>query len=761
MRLPGQVFIPGSVPQISCQSWTIILSERVENEVMKAILLILCLLCLACISLSGQQGQWAAYTNNEDVRCFAENNQYYWIGTSNGMVRHDKINGTLAHYNLANSLLGEPDINCLEMSSEGILWIGTEMGLFKCTNGTFERISFEGYGLDRWNILCICEARDSTIWFGGEHWLGKIDEDNLSFYRSPIIPSGHISFIQRGSANSIWFASNHYYSSEESSYSLVNIVKYAEGIFTPFQIYSGSGYRKIDSMVACGQDSLWFYYNYSPQFRKFVNGTITETITVNDFGVTLTGFPHLAVDEFGSLWISFTSTLIKWQSGQITVYQNPSPGVSSIMINAIQFDTLGNLLIGTAGKGFSTFDGDIFQQHLISNSPLSNKLLNDINVSPDDIMWVSEGNRLLGLDGNEWITIPYPFNDSSTYGFRCFGFSSTGILWVFTGFRLASYDGTNWTSYILSDYGITGFSGDKLICDNSGNVWVGVRRDGYAGGLLKYDGQNLIHYTNQNSILNSSLITAIGVDNIGRLLVATGLHSLYRITGSTFELLITIPPSESSIKDLSVSSDGQIWAVWYYGRLESFNGSYWVAHTLSDDSNDDPLHIEFDSMDCLWMITRLNKICSYYNGSATWYESPGIGYNYSYNSNFHLLSNGNIWIDPKIKGCLLLLDFNGVINDDLTAIPVADPNLRIFPNPFRESAHISFSVADKGKTTLSIYNLRGQKVRTLIDGSLPDGKHSITWDGKDMNGRGTSSGIYILRLEQGGVSAVKKLVLMR
>lgn len=63
--------------------------------------------------------------------------------------------------------------------------------------------------------------------------------------------------------------------------------------------------------------------------------------------------------------------------------------------------------------------------------------------------------------------------------------------------------------------------------------------------------------------------------------------------------------------------------------------------------------------------------------------------------------------------------------------------------------------------TLTIYNLRGQQVKTLVDHDAPAGSHSVRWDGKDEYGHNLASGIYIYRLEAGSFVASKKLALVR
>lgn len=84
-----------------------------------------------------------------------------------------------------------------------------------------------------------------------------------------------------------------------------------------------------------------------------------------------------------------------------------------------------------------------------------------------------------------------------------------------------------------------------------------------------------------------------------------------------------------------------------------------------------------------------------------------------------------------------------------------------YPNPFNPSTTIAFSLAKPGKTSLAIYNLKGQLVTRLLNADLDRGTHSIQWDGRDSHNRSVASGMYLYRLESGSFRAVKKMLLMK
>lgn len=83
------------------------------------------------------------------------------------------------------------------------------------------------------------------------------------------------------------------------------------------------------------------------------------------------------------------------------------------------------------------------------------------------------------------------------------------------------------------------------------------------------------------------------------------------------------------------------------------------------------------------------------------------------------------------------------------------------PNPFNPSTTIRYQLPEATPIRIEVYNLLGQRVRTLVDGSQVAGRHSVVWTGTDQMGRRVSSGVYIYRMTAGAFSETRRLLLLR
>jgi hypothetical protein len=97
-------------------------------------------------------------------------------------------------------------------------------------------------------------------------------------------------------------------------------------------------------------------------------------------------------------------------------------------------------------------------------------------------------------------------------------------------------------------------------------------------------------------------------------------------------------------------------------------------------------------------------------------------------------------------------------------VPVTQAGLdQNYPNPFNPDTRIVFFVPDGNPSTVSlaVFNVRGQRVRTLVSGPRSGGRHIATWDGRDDRGESVSSGVYFYRMTQPGFEQTRKMLLMK
>lgn len=129
-----------------------------------------------------------------------------------------------------------------------------------------------------------------------------------------------------------------------------------------------------------------------------------------------------------------------------------------------------------------------------------------------------------------------------------------------------------------------------------------------------------------------------------------------------------------------------------------------------------------------------------------------------------------VWADGRSSGKTEILGLYAqkISNESVANCDPGTPALASFellqnsPNPFSPATNISFRIKDAGLDyQLSIYNVKGQLVKTLASGKLSKGSHTLAWDGTDSHGQKVSSGIYSYRLSNGSQTQSKRMVLVK
>ncbi|MBM4403853.1 MAG: T9SS type A sorting domain-containing protein [Candidatus Cloacimonetes bacterium] len=139
-------------------------------------------------------------------------------------------------------------------------------------------------------------------------------------------------------------------------------------------------------------------------------------------------------------------------------------------------------------------------------------------------------------------------------------------------------------------------------------------------------------------------------------------------------------------------------------------------------------------------------------------HSQKVGLTYSH-ANFYPPTATPLQAGLAIKFTTIPPDSHVGNDDAVNASPIQLG--QNYPNPFNPTTTIAFSTRQTGWVKVSIYNLKGQLIKTLSDTEMPAGEHSLTWDGTDHEGASVSSGVYFYRLQAAGHTQTRKMLLMK
>ena len=98
---------------------------------------------------------------------------------------------------------------------------------------------------------------------------------------------------------------------------------------------------------------------------------------------------------------------------------------------------------------------------------------------------------------------------------------------------------------------------------------------------------------------------------------------------------------------------------------------------------------------------------------------------------------------------------------DAPAVPKAFALSQNYPNPFNPVTHFSVEIPRASVVDVTVYDVLGRKITTLLTGDQEAGYHLMEWDSKDSHGLNVPSGMYMVRMTAGEFNAVRKIMLMK
>jgi len=117
-------------------------------------------------------------------------------------------------------------------------------------------------------------------------------------------------------------------------------------------------------------------------------------------------------------------------------------------------------------------------------------------------------------------------------------------------------------------------------------------------------------------------------------------------------------------------------------------------------------------------------------------------------------ASGNKWIGTRYGGLAVYSGGTGIEEENDEKVEIG--TMKVYSNPFTGIAQIRYGVPEDVDVNISVYNLLGQKVATLVNGNRKAGYYTVTWDGSKL-----SAGIYFIKLKAGSFKQTEKIILMK
>ena len=453
--------------------------------------------------------------------------------------------------------------------------------------------------------------------------------------------------------------------------------------------------------------------------------------------------------------------------------------------------TDGEYFYSGSGSNNTIFQMDFSSQSVVGStySPIT---VDAIAHDPDqDAFWVTnwQADVLMLIDRNGYLLNQLVFTDDAK-GLTHDSYSAgEPFLWAYTGvytggdgivtqYQLPGFSPTGLSHNVTEDFPGTHAGG--LFC--SGEIVPGIV---ILGGIAKGTTSYLFGYeiaatgyapgpptdftlTAEPAGALEVLVSWVNpaIDVTGNLLTELDELRLYSDGELIYTLTNPVIGEPASYNDASVPTSGYseylLTAINSYGS-SSVSGTVWVGPDVPDSvSNFYGEQIAPNSPEII--LTWDNPTQGLHGGP---FVDPILGYSLEDNSGtfYELLGYMEQFIlDVTIPGTyyFMITPHNSVgvggtatSNDIIVEFTGANHNLiskakyqlSNHPNPFNAETIISFSIPEDSNVQLTVYNIRGQKVKTLVDKTIIPGRYSVIWNSKDQNNEPVSSGIYVYKLE--------------
>ena len=669
-----------------------------------------------------------------------DDNNMLWIGSSKGL--HSFNGESFTVYTTDNSGLVNNSVTALYEDDTGILWCGTEGGV-SCFDGTYwTNYTTDNSGLGENRIGAIAGGGGGVVWFThpsyfdgitgeptGGNGVSRFDGSSWEHFTSENsdLPSDDIGKMEIAGDGTLWLSVMAGISFENKGYVPVS--------------FDGEKWKRfytehIDDMEITSDDTVWISYgsyNGTAGLRSYNGERWTNHDIDTLFPDRVLGYSDIRFDNDGSMWIAGVIAVdshILYRYDGTSVRRYAVEGPKSYDFNDIAVGPDNTLWFAT-NAGISMFDRSVFINKSLSleETGLSSQMIENFGEMANRVRsmeidragtaWIGTMFGIWSYDGENWILYDSFLREFKHFSVWDIVTDQENVIWFLTGDGLLGCDNEQWTEHELpADY-----SGMKI--DRDGVKWF-VSSTAGDSHIASYDGENWLRFTEENSpFAGNPVALAVDLDNSKWLGTEKGL---WRFDDSGWTDFSEHVAHHREYGGYAFNNNDGIYIdgeniKWFIvdEKLVSFDGTNWIKY---DNKHTGPVElVTVDNDNILWIYG--------YNGGK---------------ANLKSFDKGDLTpvLVEKSQKKPALLDITGN-----------------YPNPFNPSTTIEYSLAESGFTELAVYNIAGQKIKSLVSSEMTAGRHSVMWDGYDDHGNAVSSGVYLSRLKSGEKVTTQRMLFMK
>ncbi|MGA9347464.1 MAG: two-component regulator propeller domain-containing protein [Anaerolineae bacterium] len=496
-------------------------------------------------------GIWHTYTNCDEVNALTAEGNYVWAGTSGGVVRWNRNNGSYIKYTIDDGLVSSV-VRAIAIDEQGRKWFGTEGGVNEF-DGNTRRTYTIADGLAHNSVRSVAIDEMGHKWFGT--WGGGVSEFDGSVWRTHIMTDGlandYVMAIAVDEMGHKWFGTK-------------DGVSEFDGVtWTTYTTADGLAHNYVMAIAVDEVGHKWFGTKGGVSEFDGVTWTTYTTASglANDYVMAI------AVDEVGHKWFGTRGGVSEFDGLTWTT------GLVSTWVYAIAVDEADHKWFGKHCCGVSEFDGVVWYTHRITDDLAGNYVM---AVAVDQVghKWFGTMPGVSEFDGSAWRNhcLIYP----GGRGYSSMAVDSAGHIWVgvadsYSWGGVREFDGHEWHAYSLPSWPVT-----DIAVDSEGRKWFAT-----GGGVSVFDGSTWYNYSSDDG-LAYNLVYAVAIDEAGHKWFGTN-DGLSKFDGTTWATYTTADGLVSnSICSLAIDAAGHVWVGTHLDGVSEFDGAVWRTYTTDN-----------------------------------------------------------------------------------------------------------------------------------------------------------------------------------